>query len=84
MIELLLAYSDHTILHKALQSKSASWNVIESIIYGYGTYGDGNIISSIDESSGLFPFMTAGLGVNSNLTTVYKLLQMKPDLLVNL
>ena len=50
MIELLLTYSDHTILHKALQSKSTSWNDIESIIYGYGTYGDGNIISSIDES----------------------------------
>ena len=84
MIELLLAYSDHTILHKALQSKSASWNVIESIIYGYGTYGDGNIISSIDESSGLYPFMTAALGNKNNLTTVFKLLQMKPDLLVKL
>ena len=84
IIELLLRYTDHTILHKALQSKSVSWNVIESIICEYGTYGDGYIISSIDESSGLFPFMTAALGDNSNLTTVFKLLQMKPDLLVNL
>ena len=84
MIELLLKYTDHTILHKAIQSKSAPWNVIESIIYGYGAYGNGNIISSMDESSGLFPFMTAALGDNSNLTTVFKLLQLKPDLLENL
>ena len=83
MIELLLTYTDHTILHKALQSKSASWKVVESIIYGYGTYGYGDIISSIDESSGLFPFMTAALGDNSNLTIVFKLLQMKPDVLIS-
>ena len=84
MEALLLKYCDNTILHKALKSKSPSWNVMENIIRADGIYGIGDVISAIDESSGFLPFMTAALGCNSNLTTVFKLLQMKPDLLVNL
>ena len=77
MSSLLLKYSDETIIHKALKSKYPTWDVIMEIVYG-----NGNLISAIDESSGLFPFMTAAVGDNSNLSIVFELLQMKPDLLL--
>ena len=78
MVKLLLKYSDDTIIHKAIKSKSPTWDVIENILYG-----NGDLISAIDECSGFFPFMTAALCDNSNLSIVFKLLQMKPDLLIS-
>ena len=77
MVKLLLKYSDDTIIHKAIKSRYATWEVIKEIVYG-----NGNLISAIDESSGLFPFMTAAVNSNSNLSMVFELLQMKPDLLL--
>ena len=77
MVKLLLKYSDDTIIHKAIKSRYATWEVIKEIVDG-----NGNLISAIDESSGLFPFMTAAVNNNSNLSMVFELLQMKPDLLL--
>ena len=79
MVKLLMKHSDDTIIHKAIKSRSPTWVVIKNILHG-----NAKLISAVDESSGFLPFMTAALDDNSNLTIVFKLLQMKPDLLVNL
>ena len=34
MVKLLLKYSDDTIIHKAIKSRYATWEVIKEIVYG--------------------------------------------------
>ena len=79
VVQLLMSYCDDTILQKAIESKYPSYTVIEKIASVKPV-----LLSSTHEETGLFPFMTAAMEWNrSDLTTTYKLLQMKPDILLH-
>ena len=78
VVQLLIQYCDNTILHKAIESNIPSYNVIENIVIA-----NPKLLSSVDKSSGLLPFMTAALDqTKTDLTIVYKILQLKPDVLL--
>ena len=78
VVQLLIQYCDNTILHKAIESSIPSYNVIDNIVLA-----NPKLLSSVDKSSGLLPFMTAALDqTKTDLTIVYKLLQLKPDVLL--
>ena len=78
VVQLLIQYCDNTILHKAIESSIPSYNVIDNIVLA-----NPKLLSSVDKSSGLLPFMTAALDqTKADLTIVYKLLQLKPDVLL--
>ena len=79
MVQMLMEYCDSRVLHLSILSKSASWDVIEHI-----AKENIELLSEADEENGLVAFMIAGAGKNSNLTHTYQLLQMKPDVLLNL
>ena len=80
VVELLMSYCDDSILHKAIQSKYPCFAVIENIVSVIPA-----LLSITDEQdTQLFPFMTAAMGGSmSDLTTAYKLLLMKPDILLH-
>ena len=80
LVQMLMEYCDSRVLHLSILSKYPSWDVIE-----YIAKENIELLSEADEENGLVAFMiAAGSGENSNLTHTYQLLQMKPDVLVNL
>ena len=80
VVELLIRYCDDSILLKAIQSKYHCSEVIENI----ASVIPASLSSRDEQDTGLFPFMAAAMGGSmSHLTTAYKLLQMKPDVLLH-
>ena len=78
MVQMLSEYCDSSVLHKDIRSKAPYWDVIKMIAMAIT-----DSLSTVNEETGLVAFMLAGLGKKSNLTHVYNLLQMKPDILLN-
>ena len=76
VVQLLIRYCDHTILHKALKSSCFSFHLIVQILSA-----NPKLLSSIDTSTGFLPFMTAAQ-LKISLSLVYELLHMKPDVLL--
>ena len=76
VVERLVEYCNENILHIALRSKSCSLDVIKDI-----ALAKIDSLSAVDEDTGLVPFMFAGLV--QNLSVVYNLLLLKPDILKN-
>ena len=76
VVERLVEYCNENILHMALRSKSCSLDVIKDI-----ALAKIDSLSAVYEDTGLVTFMFAGL--EQNLSVVYNLLLLKPDILKN-
>ena len=74
VVEKLVEYCNENILHLALRSESCCFDVIKNI-----ASAKIDSLSAVDEDTGLVTFMFAGLV--ENLSVVYKLLLLKPDIL---
>ena len=77
VVQILLADCNDYILLQALRSESCCWDVIEKI-----ANKKINSLSAADTETGLVPFMFASIVKKDNLTVVFKLLLLKPDILL--
>ena len=77
VVQMLIADCNDHILLQALRSKSCCWDVIEKI-----AKEKINSLSVSDTETGLVPFMFASVVKKNNLTIVFKLLLLKPDILL--
>ena len=77
VVERLVEYSNENILHMALRSDSCSLDVIKNI-----ASAKIESLSAADTETGLVPFMFASIVKKNNLTVVFKLLLLKPDILL--
>ena len=77
VVQLLVEDCNDCILLQALRSESYSWDVIEKI-----ANEKINSLSAYDAETGLVPFMFASIVKKNNLTVIFKLLMLKPDILL--
>ena len=79
VVQRLLDYCDHRVLHQAILSKSADQDVIQKI-----AMAKVDLLLGVDAESGLVAFMLAAMGEKEhNLTLTYEMLRMKPDILLD-